>query len=114
MTADMLGFLERLEEVIHERKSEADPSKSYVASLLQGRGERATAKVIEEAGEVALAALEESRERFISESADLFFHAMVLLAAREVKLLDVLEELGRRFETSGLVEKREREKHESG
>jgi len=87
-----LGFLSYLEELIHGRKT-ADKDSSYTASLLQGPLRRAAQKVGEEGVETALAAVAETDDKLISESADLVYHLIVLLAAKDVKFADVIAEL---------------------
>jgi phosphoribosyl-ATP pyrophosphohydrolase/phosphoribosyl-AMP cyclohydrolase len=90
------GMLERLEQVVQERRA-APPAGSYVAGLL-ARGEAAVCrKVGEEATEVITAALGgEGDRRLIEETADLWFHTVVLLASRGIPVREVLEELARR------------------
>jgi len=87
-----LGFLAKLETLIEDRKS-ADPDSSYTAKLLQGPLHKAAQKVGEEGVEAALAAIAETDDGLVYESADLIYHLMVLLAAKNVKLADVIEEL---------------------
>ena len=99
--------LARLEQVIAERRS-ASPDSSYVAKLNAKGIEAIAQKVGEEAVETVIAALSESREEVIGESADLIFHLLVLLQSRRIKLSEVLEELDRREGTSGLDEKASR------
>ncbi|MDP7035182.1 MAG: phosphoribosyl-ATP diphosphatase [Planctomycetota bacterium] len=113
MFEESSSYLFQLEKVIKSRKSAADPSASYVASLLCDQGSRAREKLLEEAEELILAAQEESRTRVVSEAADLIFHALVLLAAREVQWAEVVAELERRSGTSGWVEKEMRVEDES-
>lgn len=87
-----LPVLEELFQVIQQRKVEK-PKGSYVAELLsEGRG-RVGQKVIEEAGESAIAAVEGDREQITREIADLWFHSLVLLAACDLTPEDVWEEL---------------------
>ena len=90
------GMLQELAGVIHQR-NEDRPEDSYTAKLLE-RGTGAIAqKVIEEAGETAIAALTEGKERTASEAADLLYHMLVLLEGTGVSLEDVWTELdGRR------------------
>ena len=102
-----MGTLARLEQVIAERRSAA-PDSSYVAKLNAKGIEAIAQKVGEEAVETIIAALSESREEVIGESADLIFHLLVLLQSRRIKLAEVLEELDRREGTSGLDEKASR------
>jgi phosphoribosyl-ATP pyrophosphohydrolase len=103
----MSGTLERLEATIAARRA-ADPGSSYVASLF-GKGlPKIAQKVGEEATESVIAALSGSREELTGEAADLLFHLMVLLAAKDVSLAEVLAELDRREGTSGIAEKNSR------
>ena len=90
--ADGVGFLSYLETLIEGRKS-ADPESSYTAQLLQGPLRRAAQKVGEEGVETALAAVAETEDKLVSEAADLFYHTLVLLAAKDVKLEAVIAEL---------------------
>lgn len=90
-----LGFLSQLENLIIERKT-ADPESSYTAKLLQGPLHKAAQKVGEEGVEVALAATSETEDGLVYESADLIYHLMVLLTAKDVKLADVITELQKR------------------
>ncbi|MEO6040513.1 MAG: phosphoribosyl-ATP diphosphatase [Croceibacterium sp.] len=99
-----MDTLTRLEQVIRERRSAA-PETSYVASLT-ARGLPVIARKLgEESVEALVAALAGSREELVGEAADVLFHLLVLLAAKDVPLSDVLAELDRREGTSGLAEK---------
>lgn len=91
-TAPSIGFLAKLEALINERKT-ADPESSYTASLLQGPLRRAAQKVGEEGVETALAAVSETPDKLTSEAADLIYHTLVLLAAKDVPFSAVIEEL---------------------
>jgi len=93
--ADGVGFLAYLEMLIETRKT-ADPESSYTAQLLQGPLRRAAQKVGEEGVETALAAIAETEDKLVNEAADLFYHTLVLLAAKDVKLEAVIGELKRR------------------
>ena len=93
--AEGVGFLSYLETLIEGRKA-ADPESSYTAQLLQGPLRRAAQKVGEEGVETALAAVAETDDELVSEAADLFYHTLVLLAAKDVKLEAVISELKRR------------------
>lgn len=96
--------LARLEATIAQRLG-ADPDSSYVARLhAKGLGKIAQ-KLGEEATETVIAALTETREALVGEAADLIFHLMVLLAAKQVPLADVMAELDRREGVSGIAEK---------
>lgn len=87
-----VGFLAYLEDLIEGRKT-ADKDSSYTASLLQGPLRRAAQKVGEEGVEVALAAVCETDDKLTSEAADLVYHLLVLLAAKDVKFESVIAEL---------------------
>lgn len=101
---DSAATLHRLEQVIAERKG-ADPATSYVAQL-HTRGLPVIARKLgEEAVEAVVAALSGSDGQVAAESADLLFHLLVLLSAKDIPLDDVLAELARREGLSGLEEK---------
>jgi len=87
--------LEELYNTILSRKKEM-PEGSYVASLFRDGDDRIIQKVGEEAVEVVIAAKNESKDRLISEAADLTFHLLVLLASKGLKLSDILSELKKR------------------
>ena len=86
------GILEELFSVIQDRR-DADPQVSYTARLLQEGPRRIAQKVIEEAGEAALAGSSGQKEELAQELADLFYHALVLMAATGVKPDDVWQVL---------------------
>jgi phosphoribosyl-ATP pyrophosphohydrolase/phosphoribosyl-AMP cyclohydrolase len=92
--------LARLEATIGARK-QTMPEGSYTAELLRGGVDAAGAKVAEEAEEVVRAGREESDDRVAEEAADLLYHLMVLLAARDVPLTRVLEVLAARGAATG-------------
>ncbi len=106
--ADPLGeALERLWRVIESRRG-ADPDTSYTARLF-GRGNAKIAqKLGEEAVEAVIEGVRGDRAALIGESADLFYHLLVLWAALGVSPADVAGELARREGTSGIAEKRGR------
>ena len=87
--------LEDLFDVIESRKHEA-PEGSYVASLFSQGIDRIGKKVIEEAGEVVIAAKNPELDRVVSEMADLWFHSLILLSARGLTPQDIWEELLKR------------------
>ncbi len=89
------GVLEDLFAVIRDRKEEM-PEGSYTASLFQRGADRISQKVVEEAGEVAIAGVKENKDEVVREAADLFYHVLVLLAATGSRPEDVWEELRRR------------------
>ncbi|MBC2661009.1 phosphoribosyl-ATP diphosphatase [Novosphingobium flavum] len=100
----MTDTLARLEQTIAARRG-ADPASSYVAKLhAKGVGKIAQ-KVGEEATETVIAALSGDKDELVGEAADLLFHLLVLLGAREVPLAEVLAELDRREGLSGIAEK---------
>lgn len=104
---DHATTLARLEATIAARRT-ADPSTSYVAKLhARGVGKIAQ-KVGEEATETVIAALSGSADELTGEAADLLFHLLVLLGARDVPLAAVLAELDRREGVSGIAEKASR------
>ena len=82
-----------------EARRDADPSESYVARLLHGPREHAARKVGEEATEVLLA--EPGSDELVGEVADLWFHALLLLARDGLDPLDVFAELARRHDAGG-------------
>jgi phosphoribosyl-AMP cyclohydrolase / phosphoribosyl-ATP pyrophosphohydrolase len=90
-----LAPLEELDRVIAQRKRDM-PEGSYVSKLLADGTAKMARKVAEESTEVVLAALTETPLRLVSETADLFFHAMVLLESAGLSLKDVAEELAHR------------------
>ncbi len=100
----MSDVVERLTEVLEARK-QADPSSSYVARLYGEGLDAILKKVGEEATETILAAKDENLPQVIYETADLWFHSMVMLVHLGAKPADVLAELERRFGLSGIEEK---------
>ncbi|WP_298912650.1 bifunctional phosphoribosyl-AMP cyclohydrolase/phosphoribosyl-ATP diphosphatase HisIE [uncultured Algimonas sp.] len=90
--AEGAGFLAYLDKLVRERKN-ADPSESYTAKLLQGPLVKAAQKVGEEGVETALAAVAEGDDAFRGEAADLIYHLLVLLAAKDVALAEVIDVL---------------------
>jgi phosphoribosyl-ATP pyrophosphohydrolase/phosphoribosyl-AMP cyclohydrolase len=108
---ETIDVLAQLGRIVQERKN-ADPSSSYVASLYHKGLNKILEKVGEEAFETVLAAKDASEsdtQDLIYETADLWFHAIVMLGQFNVPPQAVLDELSRRFDLSGLVEKASRE-----
>ena len=101
--------IERLEAAIRARR-DADPATSYVASLNAKGLDQILKKVAEEAVETVLASKTGDRDSIIHETADLWFHCMVMLAWHGVGVADILAELERREGRSGLEEKASRPK----
>ncbi|MCZ8332734.1 MAG: phosphoribosyl-ATP diphosphatase [Rhodobacteraceae bacterium] len=96
--------LDRLAATIASRKG-ADPETSWTAKLLSKGPEKCAEKFGEEAIEAVIEAVKGDREKLTYEAADVLYHLLVMLAARDVTLEDVLAELDRRDGTSGLAEK---------
>jgi phosphoribosyl-ATP pyrophosphohydrolase len=100
-------ILERLAVTI-EARLKAEAATSYVASLAAKGQDAILKKVLEEAAETLLAAKDGDKLHLIRETADLWFHCMVLLAWHGARPADVLAELARREGVSGLEEKKSR------
>ncbi|MCS6785782.1 MAG: phosphoribosyl-ATP diphosphatase [Thiobacillaceae bacterium] len=100
-------ILTRLADTLQARKG-ADPQASYVARLYHKGLDAILKKVAEEAAETIMAAKDGSRARIVYETADLWFHSLVLLAHQGIHPDEVLAELERREGVSGLAEKAQR------
>lgn len=99
-TVDLKPFrLAELERIIAER-SQLMPEGSYTAELIKAGKEKCAKKLVEEAGEFALAstAAEPNRAHIIGEAADLFYHALVVMRSSNIKLDDLYAELRIRHE----------------
>jgi phosphoribosyl-ATP pyrophosphohydrolase len=107
MAVKQAEILERLAAKIAVRLK-SDPATSYVASLAAKGQDAILKKVAEEAAETLLASKDGDKLHLIRETADLWFHSMVLLAWHGVDSADVLAELQRREGTSGIEEKASR------
>ncbi|VAW60240.1 Phosphoribosyl-ATP pyrophosphatase [hydrothermal vent metagenome] len=103
----MSDTLTKLADVLEARK-QADADSSYVATLYSKGLDSILKKIGEEATETVMAAKDGDAEKIIYETADLWFHTMVLLAQQGLRPEDVLNELDRRFGLSGLEEKASR------
>ena len=99
-----MNALDRLAMTIMARKG-TDPDTSWTARLLEQGPEKAAGKFGEEAIEAIIEAVSGDKERLTSEAADVLYHLMVMLTARDVTLADVLAELERREGMSGVEEK---------
>lgn len=106
MTDDVLT---RLAKTLESRKN-ADPGSSYVASLYHKGMDEILKKIGEESTEVVIAAKSGEKTAIINETADLWFHTLVMLAQQGLGPDDILAELNRRFGLSGLEEKASRQK----
>ena len=103
----MNDILQQLSEVLEQRKG-ADPASSYVAGLYAKGLDAILKKIGEEATETVIAAKGGDAQQIIYETADLWFHTLVLLAQQGLGPQVVLEELQRRFGLSGIEEKSRR------
>lgn len=107
----MSDILKALDDILEERKS-AEPDSSYVASLYHKGLNKILEKVGEESTEMILAAKDAEHSKdtadLIYETTDLWFHSLVALHQLGVSSQDILAELERRFDLSGLVEKQNR------
>jgi len=101
-------ILLRLMTVLASRK-DADPESSYVAGLYHKGLDSILKKIGEESAETIIAAKSGDKQQIIYETADLWFHCMVMLAQQNLDARLVLEELERRFGVSGIDEKAARE-----
>ena len=93
---DDLGFLSQLDQIIQDRITSQDQSKSYVVQLMAKGINKVAQKVGEEAVEVVIEAKDNNEELFLNESADLLFHLMLLLRAKGNNLSDVVKILKER------------------
>ena len=100
----MSDILERLADVVESRKG-GDPEKSYVSRLFARGPDAILKKVGEEATEAVMAAKDGDKRAIVAETADLWFHCLVMLAQYGLRPSDVLAELQRREGISGLDEK---------
>ena len=105
----MTHILEDLEATIWSRKG-ADPDSSWTAKLFAKGPEKCAEKFGEEAVEAIIEAVKGDKAKLTSEAADVLYHLMVMLAARDVKLAEALEVLAARQGTSGIAEKASRPK----
>lgn len=90
------GFISQLESVINQRRTAADGSSSYVASLFEKGINKIAQKVGEEAVETVIEAKDDNDDLFLYESADLLFHYLILLQAKGFTLKDIESELRKR------------------
>lgn len=104
MSAETEDALRRLSRTIRARR-DADPDSSWTAALLAKGPEKCAEKFGEEAIEAVIEAVRGDRARLTAEAADVLYHLLVMLAARDLDLSDVLAELARREGQSGLAEK---------
>ncbi|MAU46845.1 MAG: phosphoribosyl-ATP diphosphatase [Cytophagaceae bacterium] len=100
--------LEELEKIVATRAN-ASPDESWTAKLLAKGPEKCAEKFGEEAIEAIIEATRGDRDRLTSEAADVLFHLLVMLRARDVSLAEVMTELARRQGQSGIAEKASRQ-----
>ncbi|ODN68318.1 MULTISPECIES: phosphoribosyl-ATP diphosphatase [Methylophaga] len=105
----MSDTLQKLMQVLNQRKN-ADAESSYVASLYTAGTDKILKKLGEEATETIIAGKAGDKDQIVYETADLWFHSMVLLAHNDIDVDNVLKELDRRFGLSGHDEKASRSK----
>ena len=104
----MYGVIDTLYHTIQERKN-ADPSTSWTAKLLSKGDNTILKKVVEEAGEFSFAYKDNDEKEMVYEAADLTYHMLVALAAKNISPDRIKQELARRFDMSGITEKNSRE-----
>lgn len=105
----MSDVLDRLTELLESRKK-ADPNSSYVAKLYDKGMDSILKKVGEESAETIIAAKNGEKSQIVYETADLWFHTLVMLAKADLTADDILNELARREGLSGITEKENRTK----
>lgn len=108
----MSDVIQQLSAILEQRKQNADPESSYVASLHDKGLNKILEKIGEEASETIIAAKDSEQsgdnKAVIYETADLWFHSLVMLSHLGANGIDVVNELARRFDMSGLEEKASR------
>ncbi len=104
----MYGVIDTLYHTIQERKN-ADPETSWTAKLLSKGDNTILKKVVEEAGEFSFAYKDNDEAEMVYEAADLTYHMLVALAAKNISPDRIKQELARRFDMSGIAEKNSRE-----
>lgn len=107
-TDAMYGVIDTLYHTIQERKN-ADPSSSWTAKLFAKGDNTILKKVVEEAGEFSFAYKDNDEGEMVYEAADLTYHMLVALAAKNISPDRIKQELVRRFDMSGIAEKNSRE-----
>jgi phosphoribosyl-ATP diphosphatase len=106
-TKGNIAILYELDQLIQNRRNHS-PRTSYVASLFAAGQDKVLKKVIEEAGEVLMASKDQNQSHLVNEVADIIFHLLVLLGYHKLSIQDVLTELERRQNLSGIAEKASR------
>ena len=103
----MDDILNKLEQILEDRKS-ANTDESYVSSLYAKGLDEILKKIGEESAEVIMAAKDGKQDKIIYEVADLWFHTLILLRHKDIKVDKIQDELSSRFGLSGLEEKANR------
>ena len=91
-----------------EARAHANPDSSWTAKLLAKGPEKCAEKFGEEAIEAIIEAVKNDRPKLVSEAADVLFHLLVMLKSRDIRLDEVMAELARRQDQSGIAEKNAR------
>lgn len=104
----MYNVIDILYHIIQDRKN-SDPQTSYTAKLLQGKQNSMLKKIAEEASEFCFAIKDNNTEEIIYEFADVLYHSLVALASKDINPDLVMQELKRRFNISGIEEKKNRQ-----
>ena len=107
-TDEAYGVIDTLYHTILERKN-ADPTTSWTAKLFSKGDNTILKKVVEEAGEFCFAYKDADEPEMVYEAADLTYHMLVALAAKNVSPDRIKQELARRFDMSGIAEKNSRQ-----
>ena len=103
-----MKILSQVLQTIHQRIASDDTDSSYAAALIKKGEDKILKKIGEEATEVVLAAKGRDRVALVRELTDLWFHCLVLMAEKEISLLDIDNEFLSRFGQSGIEEKASR------
>ena len=105
----MTGILNRLARTVAKKRA-ADPKSSWTAQLLAAGPEKTAQKFGEEAVEAVIEAVRGDRDRLTAEAADVLYHLLVMLAARDIELDEVLKVLEEREGISGIDEREARKR----
>jgi phosphoribosyl-ATP pyrophosphohydrolase/phosphoribosyl-AMP cyclohydrolase len=101
------SIINQLFDIINSKKN-SEPTISYTAKLFSRGENEILKKVIEEAGEFCFAIKDNNKNEIIYEMSDLIYHSLVALSFREIKLNEILQEVAKRFDMSGIEEKKNR------
>lgn len=106
----MFKILKDLSNQIKKNKLKS-PKLSYTASLIQGKNNLSLKRFLEESKELFNAAHQNNKKEIVHESADTLYHFLVLLEFKKISIMSVLKELQKRKKTSGIEEKKNRNKN---